>query len=164
MSSLINKCIQSSLLLGCLLVTSAHAKFCAPAEQPITIKQQDELFMAEMFAADYVFKGRLFTFYDEKCDGEICQFQGLVFKVLQQVENKLPLYFETTWTENCDKPWLYSSQWRTDKDEMLFKVNSEYVVLANDTPKGVVVIGAKGGITIKNIIMRYELERIGRED
>ncbi|MDP2561437.1 hypothetical protein [Psychrobium sp. 1_MG-2023] len=165
MNQFYQKLLKCSLVAMTLFVSSAFAKteFC-PLPQPLpSEKEQDELFVEAMFEADYIFKGRLFTFYHEQCDGEICAFDGLVFKVLEEVYGHLNLYVETGWSEDCERVWLHPQQWRQDKDVMFFEIDKEYLLLANDTPKGIMIIGSRGGAKVKELKMRYELERIGRK-
>lgn len=151
-------------LLIVLISTQTSAKeFCDVPQQPLSVQEQDERFVEAMFDAEYIFRGRLFTFYHERCDGEICAFDGLVFKVLEEVDNWLNPYVETSWQEDCDNIWLHPTQWRQDKEKMFFEINKEYLLLAKDSPKGLIIFGSRSGLKVKELQMRYELERIGRK-
>lgn len=129
----------------------------APSEQAL-----DAMFLEAMFEAEYVFRGKLFTYYNEKCDGEICAYNGLVFKVLEDVENETPAYVEVEWHEDCGRLWLYPTDWRQNKDQMFFEIKKEYLLLAKDTPRGMVITGARKGLKIKELKMKFDFERIGR--
>lgn len=162
----VTKLISSALLCAALTGISyaKEQEFCNLEGHPVlTEQQQDKLFLEAMFEADYVFRGRLFTFYDERCDGEVCAFKGLVFKVLEEIDNWLNPYEETSWVEDCQRIWLHPQQWREDEDTWLFKVNKEYLLLGRDTPRGMVIFGSRGGAKVKELQMQYELERIGRK-
>lgn len=148
--------------IGFSSVVSAK-EFCELSTQVMPEKVQDAMFLDAMFEADYIFRGRLFTFYNERCDGEICAFDGLVFKVLEQIDNWLNPYEETSWVEDCERLQLHQMQWRRDKDVMFFEINKEYLLLGRDTPQGMVIFGSRGGMKVKELQMRYELERIGRK-
>ncbi len=152
------------LVLAGLLSAQVTAKeFCDLPSTELSEQVQDDRFVEAMFEAEYIFRGRLFTFYHERCDGEICAFDGLVFKVLEEIDNWLNPYVETAWQEDCDNLWLHPMQWRKDKDKMFFEINKEYLLLAKDTPKGMVIFGSRSGLKVKELQMRYELERIGRK-
>ena len=140
--------------------TSVVAQFCPVPQTMPSEKEQDELFVNAMFEAEYIFRGRLFTFYDDKCDGEICVFDGLVFKVLENIKGFSNPYVEGGWMDDCDRLWLHPLQWRTDKDKMMFKVDQEYLILAVETPQGIYVTGSREALKVKELMMRYELERI----
>jgi len=159
----INYCL--GLILLCLSVSSfaGPREFCALPSQELSEKAQDDKFIEAMFDAEYVFRGRLFTYYHERCSNGVCAYNGLVFKALEQIENWLSLYVEVSWSEDCDNIWLHQMDWRRDKDKMFFEINKEYLLLAKDTPRGIVIIGSRGGLKVKELQMRYELERIGRK-
>ena len=143
---------------------SVLANFC-PLEQPeLSEKEQDKLFVAAMFEAEFVFRGKLFSFYDDQCDGEICTWGSLVFKRLEDIEGFSNPYIEGDWVEDCDKLWLHPMAWRSDKSQATFKINSEYLVLAVETPTGFEFIGSRGGLKVKQLMMQYELARISVED
>jgi len=155
---------RCALFLLALISSSVSAnQFCAVEPAPLSEKAQDDLFVEAMFDAEYIFRGRLFTYYKERCDGDICAFDGLVFKVLEEIDNWLSLYVEVSWSEDCDSIWMHPQQWRRDKDKMFFEINKEYLLLAKDTPKGMVIVGSRAGLKVKELQMRYELERIGRK-
>jgi len=155
----------------CLLVSTifisfssiAAEKLCKmPASLP-TEKQQDALFLEAMFDADYIFRGELFTYYNEKCDGDTCAFDGLVFKRLENIENYTNSYVETAWEEDCERIWLFPTDWREDKEKMFFEIKKEYLVLAKETDQGIVVFGARKGLKLKELMMQFELNRIDRK-
>lgn len=155
-------CLFASLTLWSLSAFAAD-NFCAMPKSMPQEKQQDALFLTAMFDADYIFRGRLFTYYNEKCDNEICAFDGLVFKNLEDIENYTKSYVETSWQEDCDKIWLFPTDWRTDKDQMFFEIKKEYLLLAKETKRGLVIFGARKGLKLKELMMQYELARIGGE-
>lgn len=142
-------------------IALADNNFCQMPSNMPTEKEQDALFLEAMFEADYIFKGRLFTYYNEKCDDEICAYDGLVFKTLIDVENYTSSYVETSWQEDCDRLWLFPTDWRLDKEQMFFEINKEYLILAKETDQGIVVFGARKGLKIKELSMLYTLNRLG---
>jgi len=143
--------------------TTSAKEFCPLPAQQLSVKVQDNLFVEAMFDAEYIFRGRLFTYYNERCDGDICAFDGLVFKVIEQIDSWLSVYVETSWVEDCQDIWLHQMAWRSDKEKMFFEINKEYLLLAKDTPKGMVIFASRSGLKVKELQMRYELERIGRK-
>lgn len=153
----------------CLTISSACISFSSIAvdsfcEIPQSFpseKEQDVLFLQAMQEADYIFRGRLFTYYNEKCDGDICAYSGLVFKKLEDIENLTSSYVETHWKEDCNQVWLFPSEWRTDKDKMLFSIKSEYLLLGKNSDNGMVIVGAREGLNLKKLMMQYELSRFG---
>ncbi len=150
----------SIALLG--LSSSVMAQFCPLPDSLPTEKQQDQLFVTAMFEADYVFRGRLFTFFDDRCDGDICTWGSLVFKRLEDIEGFSHPYIEGDWIERCDQVWLHPTAWRSDKTKGAYKVNDQYLILANDTPNGIVFIGSRRGLKVKELMMKFELARISR--
>lgn len=155
-------CLLASLALLPLSGFAAD-NFCEMPKSMPQEKEQDALFLEAMFDADYIFRGRLFTYYNEKCDGETCAFDGLVFKVLEDIENYTTSYVETSWKEDCDKIWLFPTDWRTNKEQMFFEIKKEYLVIAKETERGLVVFGARKGLKLKELMMQFELARIGGE-
>jgi len=150
------------LLCGVSALTSAR-EFCELPSEKLTEKVQDDLFIEAMFDAEYIFRGRLFTYYHERCDGEACAYNGLVFRRLEQIDNWVNRYVEATWSEDCDNIWLHQMAWRSDKEKMFFEIDKEYLLLAKETSRGMVITGSRGGLKVKELQMRYELERIGRK-
>lgn len=155
----------------CLLLSTAFVSFSSIAADnfcklPQVLpneKQQDTLFLETMFEADYIFRGRLFTYYNEKCDGDICAFDGLVFKRLEDIENYTNAYVETSWQEDCDRIWLFPTDWRDNKEQMFFEIKKEYLLLGKDTDQGLVIFGARKGLKLKELMMKFELNRIDRD-
>jgi len=160
---------KSSYIL-CLLVSTvlvsfssiASDNFCKVPQTLPSEKEQNSLFLEAMFTADYIFKGRLFTYYNEKCDEDICAYSGLVFKRLEDIENHVGSYVETSWEEDCDRVWLFPTDWREDKEKMFFEIKKEYLLLGKETEQGMVIFGARKGLKLKELMMQYELNRIGR--
>lgn len=153
-------CAATAVSMNTLAVEKKN--FCpmpevAPSEQAL-----DAMFLEAMFEAEYVFRGKLFTYYNEKCDDEICAYNGLVFKVLEDVENETPAYVEVEWQEDCERLWLYPTDWRENKEQMFFEIKKEYLLIAKDTPRGMVITGARKGLKIKELKMKFDFERIGR--
>jgi len=136
--------------------------FCKVPQSFPNEEAQDTLFLKAMGTADYIFKGRLFTYYNEKCDGDICAYSGLVFKKLEDIENYTNAYVETSWQEDCDSVWLFPSEWRTNKDKMFFEIKKEYLLLGKETDDGMVIFGAREGFKLKELMMKYELSRFNR--
>lgn len=154
----------------CLLVSAAFISFssvaannfCEAPQSLPTEKEQNALFLEAMFTADYIFRGRLFTYYNEKCDGDICAYSGLVFKRLEDIEGHNGSYVETSWEEDCKRVWLFPIDWRIDKEKMLFEIKKEYLLLGKETDQGMVIFGARKDLKLKELMMQYELNRIGR--
>jgi len=142
---------------------SNEKNFCTMPDIAPSEAEKDAMFVEAMFEAEYVFKGRLFTYYNEKCDDEICAYQGLVFQVLEDLENDTPSYVETSWHEDCDRLWLFPTDWREDKEQMFFEIKKDYLILAKDTPRGMVVIGARKGLKIKELTMKFTLESLAND-
>lgn len=143
-----------------VLSTSTNAQFCPLPQTMPSESEQDELFVKAMFEVDYVFRGRLFTFYDDNCDGDICTWNSLVFKVNEDIRGFSNPYVEGDWVEDCERLWLHPSEWRTDKDKTTYKVDKEYLILANETDTGIEILGSRLALKINELKMRYELERI----
>ena len=140
---------------------AAADSFCDIPESLPTEKKQDALFLQAMQQADYIFRGRLFTYYNEKCDGDICAYSGLVFKKLEDIENNTNAYVETRWEEDCSQVWLFPTEWRKNKDKIIFSIKNEYLLLGKETDDGMVIFGAREGIKLKTLMMQYELNRFG---
>lgn len=149
--------VLSSSVLG------NEKNFCPMPNIAPSESERDTMFVNAMFEAEYVFKGRLFTYYNEKCDDEICAYQGLVFQVLEDLENETPSYVETSWHEDCDRLWLFPTDWREDKEQMFFEIKKDYLILAKDTPRGMVVTGARKGLKIKELKMKFTLESLAND-
>jgi len=153
------------LLISTILISFssiAANNFCEVPKSLPTEKEQNALFLEAMFTADYIFKGRLFTYYNEKCDGDTCAYSGLVFKRLENIEGHTGSYVETSWEEDCDRVWLFPTDWRKDKETMFFEINKEYLLLGKETDRGMVIFGSRKDLKLKELMMQYELNRIGR--
>jgi hypothetical protein len=139
------------------------AQFCALETMELAEEQQDQLFVAAMFEADYVFRGQVFSFYDDNCEGEICTWGSLVFKRLEAIKGISNPYIEGDWIEDCTKLWLHPMSWRRDKNQSLFTINSEYLILASDSAAGIRIIGSRGGYKVQQLIMQYQLAVLAGE-
>lgn len=152
------------LTIGSMLISFssiAADSFCKVPQSLPAEKAQDALFLQAMSQADYILTGRLFTYYNEKCDGDICAYSGLVFKKLEDIENYTNAYIETSWEEDCERVWLFPTQWRINKDKMFFEIKKEYLLLGRETDDGIVIFGAREGLKLKELMMQYELNRYG---
>jgi len=157
--------VRQWLVIGLVMSPfAAAAQFCSTNIEPLNEQQQDSQFVAAMFEADYVFRGRLFSFYGDLCQGEICTWTSLVFKRLEDIKGNSNPYVEGDWVEQCSKLWLHSMAWRFDPLQQQFSINSEYLILAQHSDNGLKFIGSRNGLKVNQLMMQYQMAVIGGLD
>jgi len=162
--------VRAWLSIGLLVLPCAAAaqsvtvQFCPVEVAPLHEQHHDAYFVAAMFKSPYVFRGRLFSFYDDRCDGQICTWGSLVFKRLENIKGIVNPYIEGDWVEDCNEVWRHQSAWRHDKLLPQFTINSEYLILATDSPSGIKVTGSRSGLKVNQLMMQYQLAVIGGQN
>lgn len=158
--------ILSLLFFGAFQAVAATSDNALDTSQltapPQPLSTSDKQFIEAMYDAPLIFHGKLFTGYREQCLGKRCTYEGVVFKIEETFVGDLSPYEEGGWIADEENLWQYPSEWLADPQLELFEVDKEYLVMGYKDDQGLHITGVRPSSQLNQIVMQFELGRIGR--